>query len=488
ELTGVVRGIQIAMTATFDEDGGSFELTQAGQTATFELASEEPLYVLDNNFLDGFQVIAYEALRRGEPIDVAAVVPQSGALGRVTAQLRSEPEPVNAGDATVQAFGLDIVLTVGPQAIEAVAWLDADGTIVALDQPAGNIRFLKVSTGGAAPEDEEPATEATETASELLERTATCVETMGVNVDSTGANLYGLLSLPVDRPKEGAPTLVLLPGSGPTDVAGNSLPLVTNSGYEQLANLLGCQGYGVLRVAKLGIPPSTGDANAVTLQTYAQNTADWFALLAETDGVDANRLGVIGHSEGGLIALYAVANGYIEPDVVVLLATAGRPLGALLREQVIASAERGGLDEAAVAVYAADVDELLDAVRESEGPALEITGGLEDNQLAPAFAAAAGLLRSEIDVDPLELAQKVTVPTIVVQGLKDVQVRQVDGRLLANALPNVLHLELPDLTHTLVETRLPAEAMLLPAGDAVISETMVRSLATFLHGTLRLAR
>ncbi len=488
ELSGVVRGIQIAMTARFHAGGGSFELTQAGQTASFELASDEPLYVLDNNFIDGFQVIAYEALKRGEPIDVAAVVPQSGALGRVTARLRPEAEPVPVGDASVQATGLDIALTVGPQTVEAVAWLDPDGTIVALDQPMSNIRFAQVDASAGEPQDEAAAAEPRETATELLERTATCVETVGVNVDSTGANLYGLLSLPVNGPASGAPTLVLLPGSGPTDVAGNSLPVITNSGYEQLANLLGCEGYGVLRVAKLGIPPSTGDANAVTLESYAQNTADWFALLAETDGVDASRLGLIGHSEGGLIALYAVANGYVEPDVVVLLATAGRPLGVLLKEQVIASAERGGLDEAAVAVYAEDVDELLEAVRESRGPALEIEGDLEDNQLAPAFAAAAGLLRSEIDVDPVELARQVTMPTIVVQGLKDVQVREVDGDLLANALPDVLHLELPDLTHNLVETRLPAEAMLLPPNDATVSETLVRSLTTFLHGTLRLAR
>src|SRR5690606_34125382 len=177
----------------------------------------------------GFQVIAYEALKRGEPIDVAAVVPQSGALGRVTARLRPEAEQVPVGDASVQATGLDIALTVGPQTVEAVAWLDPDGTIVALDQPMSNIRFAQVAASAGEPQDEAAAAEPRETATELLERTATCVETVGVNVDSTGANLYGLLSLPVNGPASGAPTLVLLPGSGPTDVAGNSLPVITNS-------------------------------------------------------------------------------------------------------------------------------------------------------------------------------------------------------------------------------------------------------------------
>ncbi len=491
QLSGVVRGVQITMSATFDEGGGSFELTQAGQTATFDLASDEPLYVIENNFIDGFQIVAYEALERGEPMDVAFVTPLGGAIGRLTAELRQATEQVEVNAEVVEATALDVDLELGPQKISTVVWLDADGKIVALDQPLGNVRFARVpSPDGGQPQP--PAgtdgDAVAETADELLARTSTCVETESLTVDSTGASLYGLLSLPVDRPSSGAPTLVLLPGSGPTDVAGNSAPLITNSGYEQLANLLGCHGYGVLRIAKLGIPPSTGNANAVTLDTYAQNTADWLSALSEADGVDRRRLGVIGHSEGGLIALYAAANGYVEPDVIVLLETAGRTFGELLREQAIASARRAGFDEQAVAGYAQDVDELLAAIRGSKGTALEMTDDLKDNQLAPAFAAAAGLLRSEIDVDPVKLAREVEAPTLVIQGLKDVQVRPVDGRLLAGALPNALHLELPDLTHNLVDTPLPAEQFLLPAADSVVSETLVRALATYLNGTLRLAR
>src|SRR5690606_17619277 len=139
-----------------------------------------------------------------------------------------------------------------------------------------------------------------------------------------------------------APTLLVLPGSGAVDLAGNALPIIRNSGLEQLAFALGCHGYGVLRVAKLGIPPSTGDGNAVTLDTYAQNTADWLALLASHPGVDPRRLGLIGHSEGGLIALYAAATGLVDPAVLVLIAAPGRPMDVLLEEQLIARAAEGG--------------------------------------------------------------------------------------------------------------------------------------------------
>src|SRR5690606_18805631 len=169
---------------------------------------------------------------------------------------------------------------------------------------------------------------------------------------------------------------------------------------------------------------------AATLDWYAADVAAWLAALAEESGVDARRLGLIGHSEGGLIALYAVAEGYVAPDALVLIATAGRPLAVLLEEQVVASARRAGMSGEALEAYARDAAELLDAVRRSSGQALEAEGELADNELVPLFAHAAGLLRSEIDVDPAALAASVDVPVLVVQGLKDIQVLQVDGQLL----------------------------------------------------------
>lgn len=486
-VAGTVQGVPIEMRMAFGPEGASVDLTQAGREQSFALPSAEPLYVVDNNFLDGVQVLASVALRDPEsPVDVAIVVPLSAALGRMTLDVRDGTERVELPAGRFEATVIDAVLAVGPQVVEYVLWADEGGRLLALEQPATGIRF-DLRPAGQADAAEQPTQEPVETAEELLERTGACVVTRELTVESAGATLYGQLTLPVDAPARGAPTLLLLPGSGAVDVDGNAAPVIRNAGYRQLAQSLGCAGYGVLRVAKMGIPPSTGDANAATLQSYAADVAAWFDALAQEPGVDASRLGIIGHSEGGLIALYAVAEGYVEPDVVVTIAAAGRPFGVLLEEQIVASARRGGVPGEQLEAYAADTRELLDAIRASSGQALELTGGLEDNAVAPLFAAAAGLLRSELDVDPQALAARVTVPALVLQGLKDVQVLQVDGQLLAQALPQAVHLELPDLTHNLVDTRLPAEAKLMPAPTDAISETLVAALATFLNGTLKLA-
>ena len=84
-LVGTVQGVAIELNAEFHVAGVSITATQAGQTTSFELASAEPLYVIDNNLIDGLQVLARRATATpGMELDVAIVVPQVVAQGRAT--------------------------------------------------------------------------------------------------------------------------------------------------------------------------------------------------------------------------------------------------------------------------------------------------------------------------------------------------------------------------------------------------------------------
>src|SRR5690606_18971346 len=188
------------------------------------------------------------------------------------------------------------------------------------------------------------------------------------------------------------------------------------------------------------------------------------------------------------VALASVAHGAVAPDVVVLVATAGRPFDVLVEEQLMASAVRGGADAAYLETFRSQTLAAIDAIRSVEGTRLELAGDLADNPVAALFAHAAGLLRSEMELDPLELAAAIDVPLVIFQGEKDLQVLPVDARLLAEANPDATLLLLPDLTHNLVDVSGPALDGMVPAADAAISETLVRALATFLHGHLRTAR
>src|SRR5690606_16746000 len=106
---------------------------------------------------------------------------------------------------------------------------------------------------------------------------------------------------------------------------------------------------------------------------------------------------------------------------------------------------------------------------------------LAGNQIAASFAHAAGLLRSEMEQDPAQLAKAVQAPALVLQGLKDVQVLQVDGRSLADALPRGTLLEFADMGHNLNRVPGDPESGSIPDADSTVSATLVQSLVTWLN-------
>ena len=500
-VEGVLQGIEFSIEATFDASGVDLTIVQAGSPVELRLDSVEPLYVIDNNFLDGIQVAVDHVLAAdAAEHDLAIIVPQAATLGRmrfVRSAARESIEPIGSAS---EALRIEAVLAVGPQAIGMTIWVDEAGDILLLEQPLGSVRFVRrvptsvAVTGDSAgtASDEDAAVASPASASALLAERSACVTEQELSVSSTGATLAGVLTLPVSAGTadalRGSPALLLLPGSGAVDLDGNAFPVVLNAGYRQLAYSLGCSGYAVLRIAKLGIPPSTGDGNAVTLQTYAQNSADWLARLGSVAGVDAARLGVMGHSEGGLVALYAAAEGLIDPAVIVLLASPGRGFDVLIEEQLLASALRAGTAAADLALLEGQIAEALAAIKQVEGASLELTGALAVNPIAGLFAHAAGLLRSEMEQDPARLIALATAPVLIVQGAKDLQVRKADGDALKAANPAATYLLLPDMAHNLYDVPGDAEAGLSPLPETVISDTLVRSLATYLHGHLRAAR
>ncbi|MCC6311991.1 MAG: alpha/beta hydrolase [Trueperaceae bacterium] len=497
-LTGTFQGVAISIAVGFAPDAAAFTIEQGGQKQQLSLPLPGDVYVMDNNFLDGMQFIVDRAVAAGGDLEVDVIVPQAVVLGRMELQAPVAATVRYAG-AEVAARRVEASMSVGAQTAKLVAYLDDAGTILVLTSDPGAARFERRAQGaedagaqGAARATGAAATLAAQQAAldaRLAEQSACLVE-RDAAVVSAGAQLVGKLTLPRSAADGGrpAPTLVLLPGSGPVDLDGNTPPVLVNAGYKQLAYALACHGYGVLRASKLGIPPSTGDASAVTIATYARNLADWFAFLADQPGVDATRLGVMGHSEGGLVALYAVAEGYVAPAAVVLLASPGRPLDVVLREQLLARSAEAGAGQEQLAELAGQIDDLVAAVRASTGTALEVTPELQANPLTPLFANAAGLLRSEFAQDPAELAARVSVPVAVLQGEKDIQIGVNDAEAIAGAASGSTLLLFPDLTHNLVDTRGPALSLPLPGAGAQVSPTLVQVIATYLAGNLRPGR
>ncbi len=131
-------------------------------------------------------------------------------------------------------------------------------------------------------------------------------------------NLAGLLSLP-----EGSgpfPAVLLLGGSGPTD-RDNTI----NSNHKMflvLADYLTRKGIAVLRYDKRGVGASTGDFNVAGLQNFASDAKAALHYLQTLQEINTNQIGLIGHSEGGLLAAMLAASSK-EIDFIIALAAPG---------------------------------------------------------------------------------------------------------------------------------------------------------------------
>ena len=103
-----------------------------------------------------------------------------------------------------------------------------------------------------------------------------------------------------------APVVLIIPGSGPTDRDGNSPFGIRAGPYRLMAEGLGAKGISTVWIDKRGMFGSAGavpDANAVTIDDYVEDIQAWVKVIREATETDC--VWLLGHSEGGLVALAA---------------------------------------------------------------------------------------------------------------------------------------------------------------------------------------
>ncbi len=220
----------------------------------------------------------------------------------------------------------------------------------------------------------------------------------------------------------GAPVVLIIPGSGPTDRDGNNPGGVAAGTYRLLAEGLAARGIASLRVDKRGMYGSrlaAADPNAVTLGDYVDDVRAWIAEIHRRDA--AAPVWLLGHSEGGLVALEAAGTAS-DLAGLILVAVPGRPLGAVLREQLAANPANAGL-----------MPEALDILNHLErGERVEAMSPV----LLPLFRPAVqGFLISLLRVDPAAMIAGTRRPVLILQGGRDIQVGEADAEALHRANP-----------------------------------------------------
>jgi uncharacterized protein len=237
----------------------------------------------------------------------------------------------------------------------------------------------------------------------------------------------------------GSAPVLIIPGSGPTDRDGNNPLGVHAASYRLLAEGLAARGIGSVRIDKRGMFGSraaVADGNAVTVADYVADVRSWVEAIRAKTGAPC--VWLLGHSEGGLVALAAAAEAPNGVCGLILAAAPGRKVGVMLREQLRANPANAPLLDLALAA----IDRLEAGERVDPAPL--------HPALMPLFAPAVqGFLISLMAQDPAALLARYQGPALVLHGRRDTQAGVADAERLAAARPGVKLVMLDDVNHVL---------------------------------------
>jgi fermentation-respiration switch protein FrsA (DUF1100 family) len=222
------------------------------------------------------------------------------------------------------------------------------------------------------------------------------------------------------------PAVFLITGSGPQD---RDESLMGHKPFLVLADYLTRKGIVVLRADDRGFGKSTGVFSTATTLDFAGDAEAAFAYLKTRAEVDPRKIGLIGHSEGGIIAPMVAALNH-DVAFIVLMAGTGVPGDQILVAQKQLIEEASGLSHEQAEKDVAQERELIAMVKgQKDTPALErelkqkLAGTASEAELTGEVKfLSSPWLRYFITYDPADGLARVKCPVLAINGEKDLQV------------------------------------------------------------------
>ena len=286
--------------------------------------------------------------------------------------------------------------------------------------------------------------------------------------EAAGIKLAGTLTVPEGRGP--FPAVILISGSGAQD---RDETIFEHRPFHVLADTLTRRGIAVLRVDDRGVGGSTGSVAKSTSDDFAGDVMVGIAALKSRPDIDAKKIGLIGHSEGGIIAPMVAARSS-DVAFIVMLAGTGFPGDEILMMQ-------GRLIGKAMGASEKDLDKQKDlqkrlfGIMKTETDPKKARTAMREaikklaSELSPEERKAAGdvdsfaenetkkiespWFRFFLSFDPRPTLEKVHCPVLALNGEKDLQVPpKEDLAEIAKALKKggntqVTTRELPGLNH-----------------------------------------
>ena len=282
------------------------------------------------------------------------------------------------------------------------------------------------------------------------------IEEVTFSNEKEGNTLTGTLTIPAG---EGPfPALVLVSGSGQQN---RDEELMNHRPFWVIADYLSRRGVAVLRYDDRGMGGSTGEVLNATSLDFSYDAEAAFDFLRNRKEINASQVGILGHSEGGIINFMVAER---RPEVAFLVSLAGPAVNGIevLKEQQAATLRAQGLSEERVQFSGNANAQLLDIIEASSDreeadtllrQLLKGWGYNEELTEQTIGQMASPWMYYFLKYDPTDAIVKTTCPALLLNGSKDLQVLASQNlpayeRIIAeHGKTNLTLRELPDLNH-----------------------------------------
>jgi alpha-beta hydrolase superfamily lysophospholipase len=263
----------------------------------------------------------------------------------------------------------------------------------------------------------------------------------------------------VERP----PIALLIAGSGSTDHDGNG-PQVKPATLKKLSDQLVSRKVATLRYDKRGAggwKPEFGKPEDFRFKDYVDDATALVNYLRSSGKF--SRVVLVGHSEGGLVAILTARR--VPIDRLVLLVTAARKQGDLIKAQLGKTLAPDVLEPITKAIDAMMAGQIVDPP--PQGLAIA-------PKMQPSMASA-------FTEDPIDPLKQVDQPTLIIGGGRDRQVARLDFIALSTAASTAKTLWLPDMNHVLVDVADEADDLkAYNESERPLDATLIDTVAAFI--------
>ena len=306
---------------------------------------------------------------------------------------------------------------------------------------------------------------------------------------TAGIRLAGTLTIP--EGKGPFPAVVLLTGSGPQN---RDEEVFSHRPFLVLADYLTRRGIAVLRSDDRGVGASTGDFSKATTGDFADDAIAGIDFLKTRPEVDPKRIGLVGHSEGGMIGPLAAGRSN-DVAFLVMLAGPGQRFGDVVAFQILNAAKAQGAGEETLAVMRTWFGGLFSTLAEgtdNETASKKIRAlhsglsadekkrlNLPDEKLEGEISTQLRpWWRYAMQYDPRATLMKVHCPVLALNGEKDTQVpakanlHLVEEALRSGGNSHFAVRELPGLNHLFQTCESGAESEYIKIEETIAPAAM----------------